>query len=280
VILVAGLILAAMPASAMADSDRPHITRAPSLTGTAQVGQRLQAVGAAWTGRQPLSASYYWLRCDTEGWRDWDDCGLIDGQRSTSYVLTAADLGKYLRAAVAVTNRDGFDIEVSRPTAAVAAVPVPANPPQTPTSPPAVAPPVAVPAPPTVPAAPQTPAASAERALRMMRPAPLVRIRGWLTTSGAMISHLSVRAPRGARVSVRCHGRGCPRKSLARMTKLTRLGAFEHRLRAGTRLVISVTRAGFIGKHTVIRIRRGKAPTRRDLCLYPGSKGPAKCPAG
>jgi hypothetical protein len=107
-----------------------------------------------------------------------------------------------------------------------------------------------------------------------------VRIRGWLTARGAMISRLTVRAPRGATIGVRCFGPGCPRESVARTTRLTRLKAFERRLRAGTRLVIRVTRPGFIGKHSVIRIRRGKAPARRDLCLYPGAKGPAKCPAG
>jgi hypothetical protein len=93
-----------------------------------------------------------------------------------------------------------------------------------------------------------------------------------------MISALTVRAPRGARISVRCFGAGCPRESLARATKVTRLKAFEGRLRAGTRLVIRVTRAGFVGKHTTIRIRRGKAPARRDCCLYPGSGKPAACP--
>jgi hypothetical protein len=115
---------------------------------------------------------------------------------------------------------------------------------------------------------------------RMMRPAAVVRISGWLSGRGAMISRLTVRAPRGTTIGVRCSGPSCPRESLARTTKLARLRPFERRLRAGTRLVIRVTRDGFIGKHTVIRIRRGKAPARRDLCLFPGSEAPAKCPAG
>jgi hypothetical protein len=42
--------------------------------------------------------------------------------------------------------------------------------------------------------------------------------------------------------------------------------------------VISVTRPGFIGKHTLIRIRRGKPPVRVDRCLYPGTKRPTACP--
>ena len=43
--------------------------------------------------------------------------------------------------------------------------------------------------------------------------------------------------------------------------------------------MIRVTRPGYIGKHTTIRIRRGKQPLRRDLCLYPGNPEPATCPA-
>jgi hypothetical protein len=107
----------------------------------------------------------------------------------------------------------------------------------------------------------------------------VIRIRGWLTGSGARITLLTVRAPKGARISVSCSGPTCPRRASAQSAKITRLNAFEGRLRAGTRLVIRVTRPGFIGKHTSIAVRRGKAPTRRDRCLYPGKKGPAACPA-
>jgi hypothetical protein len=123
---------------------------------------------------------------------------------------------------------------------------------------------------------PSTPAITAPKA---MRPAPLVRVRGWLTNRGARITLLTVRAPRGAKISVRCSGRGCPRSAPAQATALTRLRGYERRLRAGARLVIRVTRAGYVGKHTLIRIRRGKAPLRRDRCLYPGSEKPASCSA-
>jgi hypothetical protein len=295
--VAATALMGVVPSSAAADhrDDGPDIDRAPYVApGTPQVGQRLDARGADWDGGWGIVVEWYWLRCNSSS--TWA-CGFVDGARSSSYTVTQGDLGKRMRVALVVRRhdrdyedclrgRDGCEIAVSEPTAAVAAVPAPPPPTPPAPTPPLPLPPTPAPLAPTAPAAPAAPAAPsapstpAARALRMMRPAPLVRIRGWLTGSGAMISHLSVRAPRGARISVRCHGRGCPRKSLARMTTLTRLGAFERRLRAGTRLVIRVTRAGFIGKHTVIRIRRGKAPARRDLCLYRGSKGPAKCPAG
>jgi hypothetical protein len=110
-----------------------------------------------------------------------------------------------------------------------------------------------------------------------MRPAPTVRIAGFVTRLGAKVTVLSVRAPRGARISLRCTGDGCPRRALAVATSLTRLRAFERDLDAGTRLEIRVTRAGYVGKHTLIQIRRGKPPSRVDRCLYPGSTTPRRC---
>ena len=55
----------------------------------------------------------------------------------------------------------------------------------------------------------------------------------------------------------------------------TRLHAFERDLRAGTRLDIRITKRGFIGKRTVILIRRGRVPRRLDTCLAPGSRSRA-----
>ena len=113
-----------------------------------------------------------------------------------------------------------------------------------------------------------------------MRPEPLVRIRGWLTERGARITLLTVRAPRGAKIAVSCSGIGCPRVAPAKAAKRTRLRDYEGMFRAGARLVIRVTRPGFVGKHTSIRIRRDKPPLRRDRCLYPGSEEPTACSAG
>ena len=112
----------------------------------------------------------------------------------------------------------------------------------------------------------------------MMRPLPVIRIRGRLTANGARISLLTVRAPRGARIAVTCRGSGCPTRRWARTTAVTRLARFQGTLPAGTRLVIRVTKRNRIGKHTLIVIRKGKAPTRRDRCLFPGSAKPARCP--
>jgi hypothetical protein len=93
------------------------------------------------------------------------------------------------------------------------------------------------------------------------------------------VTLLTVRAPKGAQISVRCTGNACPRKRYALATRLVHLKPYQRLLRGNVRLVISVTRKGFVGKQTTITLRTGKAPTRKDLCLYPGAKRAKKCTA-
>jgi hypothetical protein len=256
--------LAPMTAPAVASADDPEITRVPTLSGSALVGGRLDAVGASWRGWPSVTVGWGWLRCDTDSL--WS-CKFVDGASTSSYTVTPADLGKRMRALVFVSNRDGRDYAW---TSASSVVTAPPPPPPVVTTPPLPSPPA-----PVVPVV--EPAATV--APKIMRPAPTVRIRGWLTKRGARLTLLTVRAPKGAKISVSCTGIGCPRRAPAQSTKVTRLRSYEGMLRAGSRLVIRVTRAGFIGKHTVIRIRRGKQPLRRDSCLYPGNPKPSQCPA-
>jgi hypothetical protein len=124
-------------------------------------------------------------------------------------------------------------------------------------------------------AAPSTAAAP-----RLLRPFPIVRIRGRLTPAGARVTLLTVRAPHGARITIRCRGRSCPGRRLARTARLTRIRRLERNLAAGTRLDVTVTRPDRIGKWTTIRIVRGAPPKRRDRCVLPGGKSPVACPVG
>jgi hypothetical protein len=130
-----------------------------------------------------------------------------------------------------------------------------------------------------------TPApASADSALRpaLLSPFPVVRLRGRITASGLRVLLLIVSGPRGARVGVACHGRGCPSGRVARAvpSRGPRLVALRHLrrvLRPGARLEIFVTQPGRIGKYTKFVIRSHGDPLRSDRCLDPGATRPARC---
>lgn len=124
---------------------------------------------------------------------------------------------------------------------------------------------------------------------RLMTPFPIVRITGKVERRGARIKRLTVNAPYGATISVRCHGRGCPfrlsRRSVAivgsapRPSKTIHIRRLEgHLLRARSTLKVSVSKANAIGKFTRFKIRKGKPPLRNDLCLAPGASAPEACP--
>jgi hypothetical protein len=169
-----------------------------------------------------------------------------------------------------------------RPTVTPAPTPVPAaTPTPTPTPEPTfdvAAAPVATPVPTSGEVLHQT--ASSKKA-KMIRPKPVVRVRGRLTANGANLTSLTVRAPKGVKITVSCSGGGCPARSYTRTaSRLTHLAKFEKTLRAGTRLTIKISKpGGYITKVTVLEIRRGSAPMRRDGCLWPGKKKMQRCPA-
>jgi hypothetical protein len=121
----------------------------------------------------------------------------------------------------------------------------------------------------------------------LMQPFPVVRIAGSDDAAGVKLRLLRVQQmPAGARVTVRCKGRGCPFKSASRLAVPTKLGVppiemrgFERSLPAGVTLEVLVSKLGEIGKFTRFRVRRGKLPERVDLCLNPTGGQPLVCPA-
>jgi hypothetical protein len=129
----------------------------------------------------------------------------------------------------------------------------------------------------------EIPVSSAPVAL--MQPFPIVRIAGTDTARGAKLTLLTVDAPAGARITVVCHGRGCPAKAASRIAAsagggsvLIEFHRFERALRAGAVIEIRVSESGEIGKYTRFQIRRGKLPERTDSCLSPALQ-PMSCPS-
>jgi hypothetical protein len=121
----------------------------------------------------------------------------------------------------------------------------------------------------------------------LLSPFPVVRIAGRITRLGTRVRLLRVTTPVGAKVSVRCTGRGCPfkkqvraaaRGTTSRSAVSVRVRRLERLLLPGVRVRVYVTKRGAIGKYTKFRFRSGKAPARVDRCLMPGSWAPAQCP--
>ena len=250
VLLLALVLLVGLPVS-IASAARPAITHAPEVSGGPRVGETVMSVNARWTGAD-VEASWSWYRCDT-GFVD--SCRRIPGAHRIRYEVGPDDVGRRLRVRLLVRNSDGFEWVYSLPSTAVE--PGPSEP--------------------ATPPAPDTPLSTEADTIR---PFPTVRIRGVLTSTGARVTLLTVTAPGPASIAVVCRGRSCPAHAWVRVSRVTRLSTFERRLRAGTRLAISVTQPGRIGKHTHLTIRAGKAPLRQDGCLYPGSSRPQACPGG
>lgn len=110
----------------------------------------------------------------------------------------------------------------------------------------------------------------------LIRPFPVVRIKGRVTARGVNLDLLSVKAPRDATVRVRCRGTSCP----PRVRRRARLkGKLPRVLAAGTVVTVLVTRPGEYGKYTRFVIRRGRAPARTDRCLRGSAVRPVSCPA-
>jgi hypothetical protein len=156
--------------------------------------------------------------------------------------MTPTDLGFRLRVRVKLKNSDGDDEDESFPTAVVSALPLPQP---TPAAPPP------------------------------LWPFPVVSVGAYILDHGSRIVLWRVKAPRGAKIEVRCRGPGCPLRR--RSFRPGRIRPLERYLRAGVAITIRVTRPGFIGKYTRVVIQSRKPPRRRDACLFPGDRRPRPC---
>lgn len=114
---------------------------------------------------------------------------------------------------------------------------------------------------------------------RMLSPFPSVRIAGSLTRRGARFRVVSVSAPKGARVTWACAARRCRAGGRVGTGRALRIRALQREFPAGATFEVRVTRRGWIGKYTRVKVLSKRGPARRDLCLAAGSKRPTACPA-
>lgn len=93
-------------------SARPTNTTEPSISGSAAVGNTLQANRGQWAGDQPITYSFIWLRCSTRG----DNCSEIPGADDNTYEVRDSDRGRTLRVRVVARNDRGSTSAISNPT--------------------------------------------------------------------------------------------------------------------------------------------------------------------
>lgn len=115
--LVTGGIASGSSSTAQYEYGHPAPTAAPTISGTAQVGQTLTTTQGTWTSDSNISLyAYTWGRCDTGG----NSCVAIGGATTTTYTLTDADQGHTIRSYVTATNSAGTTQSSSNPTGTVA----------------------------------------------------------------------------------------------------------------------------------------------------------------
>lgn len=102
----------------------PVNTAAPTVTGAATVGATWTLNVGTWTGNPAPTYVQAWLRCNAPVAAVFttvpSGCVAISGARSTTYVTTAADAGKYVTAQVGGINSAGTTLSGAISTTAIA----------------------------------------------------------------------------------------------------------------------------------------------------------------
>jgi hypothetical protein len=96
------------PGGSASDSTHSHLTTtvvtpgntaAPTVSGTAQAGQKLTESHGSWIPKSPTGYSYQWQDCDASG----ANCSAIAGATAQTYTPTNADVGHTLRVLESAT---------------------------------------------------------------------------------------------------------------------------------------------------------------------------------
>ena len=104
------------PSLLVSSAKGPVNTAAPTISGTAQVGEELSTTTGTWTGGVQ-SYSYQWQRCDAAG----ASCGAITDATARVYGVRTIDTGNTLRVVVTAKNASGSTNVTSGPSPVVAA---------------------------------------------------------------------------------------------------------------------------------------------------------------
>ena len=103
---------------------KPKATKAAAVTAKKlKVGSVISAGRGTWTGSAGISYKVSWYRCLAKGTvataakpSAANKCVAIANQKSSSYKLTKADKGKYIRVMITATNSAGTTLSLSKST--------------------------------------------------------------------------------------------------------------------------------------------------------------------
>jgi hypothetical protein len=123
--LVLGALVLPSGEGIAAQTTPPSNTGEPAISGRAEEGRTLTSSNGSWSGTQPISFAYQWVRCGADGGRpDGGDCTVVSGATDRRYRLVRADVGSRMRIRVTASNVDGSRTVASNPTGVVAGPPV------------------------------------------------------------------------------------------------------------------------------------------------------------
>jgi hypothetical protein len=98
----------------------PVNTQAPLITGTAEQGDTLSVSNGTWSNN-PTGYRYVWESCNSSG----ANCASIGSATSSSYALSAADVGRTIACVVTATGAGGSASVTTTKTSVVVASPIP-----------------------------------------------------------------------------------------------------------------------------------------------------------
>jgi hypothetical protein len=124
-LVVLGTLGLSAGAGIAARAAAPVNTAEPAISGRAEQGRTLSASRGSWSGTEPITYAYQWVRCGADGGRpDGGDCAIVSGATGRDYRLGSADVGRRIRVRVTASNADGSRTAASNPTGVVAGPPV------------------------------------------------------------------------------------------------------------------------------------------------------------
>jgi hypothetical protein len=106
--------------SVVSEQTGPTNSGEPAITGSPVVGATLSATTGSWTGSQPVTFAYQWVRCGVDGGLpDGSNCAYIVDATKSTYTLGSSETGFRIRVRVTATNSSGATTVASNATSVV-----------------------------------------------------------------------------------------------------------------------------------------------------------------